>query len=159
MPKSTLSRYSTVFNRRRSLIPATHRAYFESHPLGFCVAVGFAISGVINIAFPHLVRESAVSIALPWTLYYVFSVMWAVGGCASSWGLLRGVRNLEAGGDVLIATTLVVNYISVVWVRTTTALAALFLVFLALGFLLRARHLAKSGYIVVALALDDVPRR
>lgn len=152
MPMHKLSGH--LAHIKGALIPTRQRAYFESHPLGFCVAVGFAISGIINIAFPHLVRESAASIALPWTLYYVFSAMWAVGGCASSWGLLRGVRNLEAGGDVLIATALVVDYIAVVWIRATSALTAIFIVFLALGFLLRARHLARSGYVLLGVSVE-----
>jgi cation transport ATPase len=143
----------------RQLIPSRQRAYFSSHPLGFCVAVGFAISGLVNLLFPHLVRESAVSLALPVGLYYAFSLTWAAGGVCAAWGLLRGVRNLEAGGDVLLATALLVNYISVIWVRASSGLSAIFLIFMALGFLLRARHLARSGYVVLSFPVDDVHPR
>lgn len=153
MPKGKLS--GRMAHIKGAPIPATQRAYVSSHPLALCVAIGFAFSGLVNLLFPGLVRESAVSIALPETPYYAFSLVWAVGGVCAAWGLLRGIRDLEAAGDVLLATALVVNYISVVWVRATTALAAVFLIFMALGFLLRARHLAKSSYAIFSLPIDD----
>lgn len=154
VPLRTISTYSAVFKARRSLIPPNHRAYLASHPLGFCIALGLAVSGLVNVLFPDAVQDTAASLALPPILYYAFSATWAVGGTCAALGLLRGLRNLEAGGDVLLASSLLVNYISVVWVRTTSALAAVFVLFMAVGFALRARHLTKAGYAVIAVPYE-----
>jgi hypothetical protein len=55
---------------------------------------------------------------------------------------------------VLLSSSLLVNYITVLSVRTTSALASIFIVFLALGCALRARHLTKAGYAVVAVPFE-----
>lgn len=80
--------------------------------------------------------------------------MWAGGGSLATYGLVRGRRNIEAGGMTLLATALTVDYITVISVRTTSALSSLFIVFLALGCGLRARHLTRTGYVDVALPIE-----
>jgi hypothetical protein len=113
------------------------------------------VGGLVNLLFPEAVQETSASLALPAALFYAFSASWAVGGSCAAWGLLRGVRNLEAGGMALLASALLVDYITVVSVRATSALSSVFIVFLALGCALRTRHLSKSGYAVVAIPFES----
>lgn len=154
MPTHKSKRHSRKIKGRWTLIPANHRAYVASHPLGLSVSIGLALGGFVNLIFPHLVMETSASLALPTPLFYLFSAMWALGGTLATLGLLRGRRNFEAGGMTLLAAALIVDYITVVSVRTTSALASVFIVFLAIGCAARARHLTRSGYVDVALPIE-----
>ena len=66
-------------------------------------------------------------------------------------GIVRGHRSVEAGGSALLAGGLLVYFAAVVSVRSTSAVAAIFIFCLACGYGLRAHHLATCGY-------DGIPR-
>jgi hypothetical protein len=133
------------------IVPRNHRAYVASHPLGVCVAAGLAIGGLINLSFPGLARETSVAVALPPALFYCFSAMWAIGGLLALYGLVRGKRSVEAGGSVLVSTALTVDYIAILAVRPLSGVVSVFILFLALGYALRVRHLVRTGYVDVAV--------
>lgn len=133
------------------IVPRNHRAYVASHPLGVCVAAGLTIGGLINLSFPGLARETSVAVALPPVLFYCFSAMWAVGGLLALYGLVRGRRSVEAGGSVLVSTALAVDYIAILAVRPLSGVVSVFILFLALGYALRVRHLVRTGYVDVAV--------
>jgi hypothetical protein len=155
VPTPTYSHRSIKIKHWGPLIPPNQRAYFSSHPLGFCVALGLAASGIVNLLFPQAVQETSAYLAFPSPLFYALSVAWAIGGVGCAWGLMRGIRNLEAGSDALLCSAILVQYIAVISIRSTSALASLYIPFIAIGFALRARHLTKTGYAVVAMSFKE----
>jgi hypothetical protein len=138
-------------HRLPSPVPPNQRAYVASHPLGLWVSAGIAISGWINLIAPSLTSESVVALIFPQVVLYVFNAVWAVGGTMATGGLLRGKRKVEAAGMTLLASGLGSYFLAVVSVRATSALAAVFIVTLAIGCALRAKHLTSHGYVTLDL--------
>lgn len=128
------------------MIPRWHRAYVRSHPLGLCISLGFFTSGAIGLLAPSLVKDSAPALTLPTFVLVLFNIAWLVGGFLASVGLLRGRRDLEIPGMALIAGGMTAYFATVVSIRAISALAAVFMAFLAIGCAARAWTLLKHGY-------------
>lgn len=110
------------------------------------MAVGIFLGGLIGLLAPEAVQESAPSLVLPdWVLIF-FNCVWVIGGGLSMVGLVRGNREIEIPGMILIAGGLGSYYVVVVSIRATAALTALFIALLALGCLGRAVNLYRFGY-------------
>lgn len=107
--------------------------------------LGIAVSGGIGLVLPWLVEESVIALVLPKWSYVLFNLIWAVGGCAGTFGIVRGRSDVEIGGLSLVAGGLTAYYVAVVSVRATSSLTALFIGFLALGCIARASHLYFAG--------------
>ncbi len=127
-------------------IPAWHRAYVRSHPIGLAVALGIFLGGLIGLLAPGAVRGSAPTLILPeWVLVF-FNVVWVLGGGLSTLGLIRGLREVEIPGMMLTAGGLGAYYITAVSLRSTSALTALFIALLSFGCAGRAWNLYRYGY-------------
>lgn len=135
------------------LIPRRQRPYLRSHPFVVSVSAGIAVQGLVNLLFPS--AESIATLAFSVAVYYLFNALWILGGFLTAAGLLRGWRGIEAGGATLLAGSTSVYFIAVVSVRGIESRTAIFVLFLALGYLLRVRHLVTSGY---ATGHDTVER-
>jgi hypothetical protein len=127
-------------------VPVWHRAYLRGHPLGLAVSVGILLGGLLGLFAPELVTESAPSLVLPSWVRLTFYLVWTFGGGLATIGLLRGVRQIEVPGMMLIAGGLSAYYIVAISIRATSALTALFIATLALGCMGRAWHLIRYGY-------------
>lgn len=126
--------------------PTWHRAYVRSHRLGLAVAIGIFLGGCINLFAPEIVQESAPTLVLPDFVLTVFNLVWVLGGALAAFGLLRGVREAEVPGLLLLAGGLGAYYITAISLRSTTALTALFIALLAFGCLGHAVNLIRYGY-------------
>jgi len=128
------------------IIPTWHRAYVRSHRLGICVSLGILVGGLINLLTPELVEESAPVLVLPRIVLLIFNLTWVVGGALSAIGALRGARHIEIPGLSLVAGGLLAYYVTAITVRSTTALTAIFIALLAVGFAGHAINLYLNGY-------------
>lgn len=120
------------------------RAYRRAHPLTFWLALGVAVVGVVALVFPATVEQTATSAALPAWLRSLFDVIYAGGGAASAFGVHRARRDFEAAGLSLLAGALAAQFAAVVYVRPAGAPPATFILTLAIGCALRARHLTSG---------------
>lgn len=127
------------------LAPRWHRAYVRSHPGWPWVMIGIALSGAVGVITPWLVDESVIALILPRWSYYLFNVIWMLGGAAGTFGIVRGRSDIEIGGLALVAGGLSAYYMAVITVRATSSLTALFIAFLALGCIARASNLFFCG--------------
>jgi hypothetical protein len=139
----------------QNLIPPSQRAYVASHPLGKWVAIGIFFSGLINTLMPSLTSESVVALVFSPLIIFAFNLAWTVGGALCAFGLMRGKSKVEGAGMCLLASGLFTYYLAVFSVRTTAALAALFIPCLAYGCAKRAWHLATHGYVVLDVPTDQ----
>lgn len=130
-------------------IPAWHREYVRSHPGWPWISAGIAVSGssalVVAVVAPDLVNESAVAIALPRWLYYLFSLSWTLGGGVATAALIRGCSRLEGAGLMLMAGGFSAYYIAAVAIRPTAAILSVFIVFMIFACISRSWHLFTSG--------------
>lgn len=135
------------------LIPRRQLPYLRSHPFVVAVSLGIATQGLINIAFPS--AESIATLAFSIGVYYLFNALWVLGGALSALGLFRGWRGTEAAGATLLAGSVTVYWAAVVSIRGFESRTAFFVLFLAVGYGLRVRHLVTAGY---ALGYDTPGR-
>lgn len=103
------------------------------------------LGGLIGTFLPEAVDESVIALIFPAWVFYLFNLIWFLGGAASTYGLLRGRADVEVGGLSLMASGLTAYYIAVVSVRASSALLALFIFFLAVGSAARAFALIHRG--------------
>lgn len=128
-----------------TLIPRRQLPYLRSHPFVVAVSAGIATQGATNLLAPS--AESIATLAFsPW-VYFFFNVLWLVGGVLTAIGLLRGMRGLEAFGATLLAGSTALYFLAVVSIRGWESRTAVFVLFLALGYFLRVRHLVTAGYV------------
>jgi hypothetical protein len=121
------------------------RAYVRAHPVALWLSVGFAVAGAIQALDSSLAGQSAAELALPHWLHVLYGLVYSVGGFLSAFGIARYRRNLEAAGMAMMASGLVVQFLSIIYVLPGSALAAIFLPTLAIGFALRVRYLINVG--------------
>lgn len=129
-----------------SPVSPSQRNYVYSHPLALWFSIGIAWAGAVNIFLPNLVEESFVSLALPDWLVIAFNAVWMIGGLCGAIGILRGRRNVEAAGMSLLSSGMFVYFIAALSIRSSAAVTGIFILTLAIGCALRARHLTQSGY-------------
>lgn len=137
------------------LIPPRQRPYVASHPFVVCVAIGIALTGYINIFWPLSPTESVAAAVLPPLMLLFFNGVWAVGGTLIAAGILRGKRRVEAAGMALLASGLLAYYFLIVSVSLPALRSAAFILGLAVGCALRARHLTTHGYVVLDVPTDQ----
>lgn len=118
----------------------------RSHWVGFSVALGICLSGLIALAVPTAVEQSASAVVLPHWAVTLLNVSWAVGGAAASVGLVRGNRQLHVPGMSLIGGGLLAYYTAIVSLRPEAALQVIFIPILGVGCLLHAIFLGLFGY-------------
>lgn len=107
------------------------RLYRREHPLALWFTLGVAFAGLVALIAPETVETSATYLALPEWLRNVFNVSYAVGGLVSFFGILRVRHNIEAAGEAILASALVTQFLSVLYVHPT--ISASFILFLAIG--------------------------
>lgn len=138
----------------RHLIPPHQRPYVASHPLGLFFSIGVALEGFLNLVAPGLSSSSASAQALDPTVLTLFNLTWVVGGGLSMIGLLRGFRKSEAGGMSLLGGAFGAYYIVIVGLVPGAWATGLFIICLSIGCFLRARHLARTGYVTLEVSRD-----
>ncbi|HEY3435084.1 MAG TPA: hypothetical protein VGK41_05480 [Solirubrobacterales bacterium] len=139
----------------KSLVPFRQRAYLASHPLALLLSIGIAFNGYVNLIFPGL-SESSAAVVLPPLMLALFNLTWAVGGTLSTFGLVRGKAKVESAGMSLLASGLVTLFASILYLKPAAVLgSAAFLVTLAVGCFLRARHLSDHTYVSLDIPLDQ----
>lgn len=109
------------------------KAYRREHPLAIWFSIGIAFIGLVTILFPDSVEQSAVTLALPELVRKLFNVFYATGGLFATIGLLRIRHSLEAAGMALLASTLFVQWASIIYLRPTSIISAFFVLTLAIG--------------------------
>lgn len=111
---------------------------------------GFAVGGglqVIAVLFPELFGQASATIGLPAWLHAMFSLMFALGGAMSMFGVLTARVKFEAAGLTLLSSVLVVWFGVSIYVRELSALpGSMFLLFIAIGCWRRAHVLMHGGY-------------
>lgn len=146
------------------IVPLQHRAYLRNHPLAFWLSFGIALVGFVAFAFPNTITETAVSLALPDWLKHAFYIMFFVGGMVSTYGIVRGKGRLEAAGMILLGTTLLANFLVVVYIKFDAIGQSLFVLTLAIGCFQRGWLLSFGGgynadEVVALLDRSDVLER
>jgi hypothetical protein len=138
------------------LVPRTQRAYLASHPLALWVSVGIAFTGWLNLLFPEPAAESSTALVFPGWLLLMFNLSWAIGGSLSVIGLLRGKPRIEGIGMTLLASGLFSLFLAILALSPDRALrSAVFIVTLAIGSGLRARHLMTHAYVNLDVPTDQ----
>lgn len=127
-----------------SPVAEKQRHYVRAHPLAYWFSIGICITGILALVWPDAFEQTPASLALPEWLRDVFSIVWVVGGGASFFGIARGFRAAEAGGMGLLATGLVADYFTFIYLRPISALSGLFVLLLAIGCARRAIHLSRG---------------
>lgn len=127
-------------------VPKVQREYLRSHPGWPWVMVGILLSGIVGLVAPEAVAGSVIALVLPKPLLIAFNIVWVVGGGLGTFGIVRGHPRAEVPGLALIAGGLVSYYIAIVSVRAVGALQVLFILWLAVGCVVRAVRLVHCGY-------------
>lgn len=117
--------------------------YRHEHPLAIWFTAGIAFTGFLTLFFPDAVESSATYLALPEWLRYAFNICYFAGGTAACAGLVTARHPLEAAGMALLASALLTQYASIIYVRPPSIWAATFVLTLAIGCGRRAWVLAR----------------
>lgn len=125
-----------------------------SHPFALLFAIGVAFQGALYLCAPGVFEASASAAALSPTILALFNASWLVGGALSVIGIIRGHRKPEAVGMSLLAGGFAAYYSIVAGAVPYGWLTGLFILFLAVGCFLRARHVAKTGYVTLEMRRD-----
>lgn len=120
------------------------RLYRRDHPLAIWFCLGIAFIGLLTLIFPDAVEQSATSLALGETLRKLFYVCYALGGTLGALGLLSVRHRLEAAGMAMLASTMTVQFVAIVYVRPAAWAPSLFVLALAIGCGTRAWLLSTS---------------
>lgn len=139
----------------KKIVPASQHAYLASHPLALLLSIGIAFNGYVNFLFPGI-SESSASIVLPPLMLALFNLTWAIGGTLATFGLIRGKPRIESAGMSLLASGLVTLFASILYLKPAAVLgSAAFLITLAVGCFLRARHLSNHTYVSLDIPTDQ----
>jgi hypothetical protein len=119
-----------------------------SHPLGLLFSLGVSFTGLVNLAAPGISQSAAAAALSPVVLAF-FNATWFVGGSLSAIGIIRGHRKPESVGMSLLAGGFAAYYSIVAGLAPHGWLTGAFILFLAVGCFLRARHVARTGHVTL----------
>jgi hypothetical protein len=137
-------------NPLRRLVPRHQWPYVTSHPLGILFSFGVAVTGLMHLAFPQIFIETT-SATLPAGVLAAFNATWLAGGTLSVVGMLRGLRKAESVGMSLLGGGLGAQYAVVCHLIPYGWATGFFILCLSVACFLRARHVARTGYVILEM--------
>lgn len=135
-------------------VPHHQRPYVASHPLGLLFSIGVTVQGAMYLLAPGIFQTSASVAVLSQAVLYIFNATWLLGGGLSTFGIARGHRKPETVGMSLLGGGFAAYYSIIAQAVPYGWATGLFIGFLAAACFLRARHVAKTGYITLEMRRD-----
>jgi hypothetical protein len=139
------------------MIPEANRAYVRGSIMTLWVVIGVTLSGIARLAVPSVVSSNSALQALPTGVLVLLNIAWILSGAVTVMGILRGRRDVEAAGLILIATSFACFFIAIAAFKFSTVPSVLYIPTFALGAAWRGYYVNRAiGQIYVA---DDAPVR
>jgi hypothetical protein len=140
------------------MIPDANKPYVRGSIMTLWVVIGVTLSGVARLVFPSVVSSSSALQALPAFVLILLNAAWILSGLVTVVGILRGRRDIEAAGLILIATSFGCFFLAILAFRPSTAPSVVYIPTFALGAAWRGYYVNHgAGQIYVGDA-DVSPR-
>lgn len=144
-------------DRRPPVVRSARWARFASAPFEVAIAVAAVVTGGYLVAWQPALKVTNLAAVAPLWASYAVNVGYLVGGLCMLGGLWRGNRDVEASGLWLLASTLAIGVLILIYVRGGAATASIISqTALAAGSLYRGVMVRRYTMVVVAVPGRDI---
>lgn len=142
------------------MIPVANRPYVKGSIMTLAIVIAITLSGICRIIFPGTVSTSSALQALPlWTIV-ALNIFWVLSGFTVTWGILRGERNVEGAGLVLMVGAFLAYFVAILAFKSSSAPSVIYILGFAIGSGLRAKYvISEEVSVIVQKGAARAPRR